>query len=342
MTSSERRASFGNATEVFRKALTSLLIGAIAYAITNLTHQPQIWAITLSIFIAGVVLVVQFLVTFEERLKETSSVVKQHSTTIDQRSEQQSDTIKRLVERRFSEIHTVSELFGLIEESVLSNDIVIELLRNAADIDPTSPLCHAFAEAEIRRMSQFLRELNQGDATYNGEDRDWLLTLARNAHSSIDATSLPAVDAGAKGWDDGFWESDLGNRYLEAQRDAVQRGVNIRRVFVAREEDTAAYRSFLRMCQRQIGLNIKVRVLSPDEIPQTLRNVMIDFILFDGIVSYEVTPAVTVGTNVHPAIVNTRVVLRPEKVRQNAEHFEELWSAARPVRVDSSPEAAAS
>jgi hypothetical protein len=318
--SNERGLPFGTATDVLRKVLTSLVIGAVAYGITNLTNQQPIWSITLSVFIAGVVLVVQFLIDFETRV------------------ERQSDAVRALVERRFSEIHRVSELHGLIEESVLRTDVVTEFLHNATGIDLSSPLIQAFAEAEIQRVSQFLRGLNDRNVTYSGEDRDWLLTLAKNAQSGIDATSLPEVDAGARGWDDGFWESDLGNRYLEVQRAAVQRGVKIRRLFVAREEDSPAYRTFQRICRRQVDLGIDVRVLSPDEIPQTLRNVMIDFIVFDGTVSYAVNRAFSVGTNVHPAIVNTRIELSPDLVRQNADHFEELWSAGRPLGTESAPQ----
>jgi hypothetical protein len=63
-----------------------------------------------------------------------------------------------------------------------------------------------------------------GYVAYDGEDRDWLLGLTRHAQSSIDTTSLMAVDASGGGFGEGgLWSSDLGRRYLEVQREAVQR-----------------------------------------------------------------------------------------------------------------------
>ena len=40
-------------TAVPRKLLSSLAAGGVAFALTNLTGQPTIWALTMSIFIAN-------------------------------------------------------------------------------------------------------------------------------------------------------------------------------------------------------------------------------------------------------------------------------------------------
>jgi hypothetical protein len=178
-------------SSVLRKILLTTITGGSTYLVTNLAEQPQIWSLTLSAFIGGVALVVQSLVDLEARIK------------------------------------TATELFGLIEASALRNDVVTQLVRHATEIDGDSPaLVLNFVQAEITRMSEFLKELaDGGDVTYDGEDPNWLLGLTRSATSTIDATSLTTMDPHGKGFvDESFWDSDLGQRYLEAQREAITRG----------------------------------------------------------------------------------------------------------------------
>jgi hypothetical protein len=310
---------FGTTSDVILKSVVAVVTGIVAYLVTNLTDEPTVWVLTISAFIGGVVLIVQFLIDFEQRLKSVESSLTRHS-----------DSMTALVERRFGEISQVVELFNLVEASATRMD-VIQFLRHAVKIDDSSPLLYDFAHAEIRRMSQFLKELGDGSASYLGEDRDWLLALTRSARDSIDATSLQAVDAGGHTYDDGFWDTDLGNRYLEYQKDAVGRHVKIRRVFVLDDAATAADEAFRRTCRRHAELDIEVRVLKPEAIPPTLQSSLFDFILFDGIISYQVTPATRLPNIVtRPAIVNTTLVLRPDLLSQNKAHFEELWAAAEP------------
>src|SRR5262249_4743213 len=156
---------------------------------------------------------------------------------------------------------------------------------------------------EIGRMSEFLKELSEGgNVTYEGEDRDWMLALARNANSSIDATSLTTVDAGGRGFvDGGLWASDLGQRYLEVPRDAVMRGIRIRRVFIMDRPDLVADEGFLSVCNMQHEMGIEVRVLDSSAIPEVQRSSLFDFILFDDAISYETTPASSIDGSVRPA-----------------------------------------
>jgi hypothetical protein len=179
-------------------------------------------------------------------------------------------------------------------------------------------------------MSEFLKELSEGgNVTYEGEDRDWMLSLTRNARSSIDATSLTTVDARGHGFvDGGLWSSDLGQRYLEAQRDAVQRGVRIRRVFIMDRPGLANDPPFLEVCAFQRKLGIDVRVLDTTEIPNTRRTSLFDFILFDDVISYETTPASSIDGAV-PAIVNTRLELRSNRVKDRIERYKDLYESAR-------------
>jgi hypothetical protein len=305
------------------KIAVSLLIGGIAYGISNFVttaNEPQV---TLSVLIGGVALIGQFLVDLEGRMRAVEVTQERYAGDIEQR-----------VRDGFTKINDATELFGLVEASALRTDAVVQLVRHSTQIDPTvPPLIFRFAQAEIGRMSEFLKELSEGgNVTYEGEDRDWMLALTRNAESSIDATSLTTVDAGGKGFvDGGLWASDLGQRYLEAQRDAILRVVRIRRVFIMDRADLASDPGFLGVYELQREMGIDVRVLDSSAIPGMRRSSLFDFILFDDVISYETTPASSIDGSIRPVIVNTRLELRSTRVKDRIQRFKDLWASAREI-----------
>ena len=59
-----------------------------------------------------------------------------------------------------------------------------------------------------------------------------------------------------------------------------------------------------------------------------------DFIVFDGSVSYETTPATTfTARGTRPVIVRTLLAPMPDRVRELASQVEQLWAAADPERL---------
>jgi hypothetical protein len=316
-------ADAAHRAKLLRKILVSLGIGTLAYLITNLladsSAEPQLLGLTLSVFIGGVTLVTQVLIEYERRL-----------VAVEDSQEQHSEHMEDLVKAGFSKINEATELFSLVEASALHTDAVIQLVRHSTQIKPEAPrLVRAFAQAELARMSQFVKELSAGgNITYDGEDRDWMLALARNVESSIDATSLSTVDAGRGSVDDGLWKSDLGQRYLEIQRDAIDSGVRIRRVFIMDQPDLATDPGFLEVCLHQREMGIEVRILDSSSIAGMRRTSLFDFVLFDDVISYEMTPATRIDATDLPQIVNTRVELRPDRVRDRVQRFRDLWASA--------------
>ncbi|GII25113.1 phosphatidylserine/phosphatidylglycerophosphate/cardiolipin synthase family protein [Planosporangium mesophilum] len=311
-------------TDVPRKIALSLGVGGLAYFITNVVADAsealQIWSITISVFIGGVVLITQLLGDFEKRLAKVELGQERHAREIEQR-----------VKTGFSTINEATKLFGLVEDSALATEGLIQLVRHSTQIDAAAPpLVFRFAQAEISRMSEFLKELGDGgNVIYEGEDRDWMLSLTRTVETSIDATSLTTVDAGGDGFvDGGLWSSDLGQRYLDCQRDAIQRGVHIRRVFILDKPDLAD-EDFLGVCRLQREIGIHVRILDSSAIPGLRRSSLFDFILFDEGISYEVTPASRVEGAIAPSILTTRLELRPARVRDRMQRFKDLWESAR-------------
>jgi hypothetical protein len=311
---------------VIRKIIITIATGGLAYLIiryfiANPTDQPQILVRIVSVFIAGITLLVQFLRDFEKRLESVEEKQETHST------ETQS-----MIKEGFSQTSKVMELFQALEASALQTDTVTQLVQHATQIKPGSPsLVYGFAQSQISRMSQLLKDLSEGgDVSYDGEDQDWILGLTMQSQHAIDATSLSTVDAGGVSFNGGLWTSALGQRYLECQRDAIHRGVIIRRVFILDGAGQTREPEFLRIYQQQQDLGIRTKVLDRSTIPPTLRNILFDFIVFDGVISYEVTPAARVEDTMKPTIVKTNLALQSQRVRERMQRFEKLWDAAKP------------
>jgi hypothetical protein len=288
----------------------------LTFLITNALDQSLATSVILSILIGGIALLVRFLVDFERRLAVVEALARSSQIRME-----------KLVGDAFSKINDATELFRSIEASALQTDLVTQLVRHSTGITQASPkLIYRFVRSEIREMSEFLKEMAEGgDVTYYGEDRDWLLGLTRHAAESIDAISLASVDRG-------LWMSEIGQRYLEAQRQAVEEnGVVIRRIFLLDTPEMANQPDIRWACQEQQKFGIQVRVLDRAGIPPMLRVQVLDFILFDRVMSYETTPASAANDTDRPAVAETRLVLRASRVTERMQVFRLLWEAAREV-----------
>lgn len=195
---------------------------------------------------------------------------------------------------------------------------------------PAVPLLQRLAQRQIEQATRFVQQMPRGgEIAYDGEDRDWLLDLTREAGHSIDAISIATVDGGMADFRDGLWTSDLGARYLELQREAIARHVRIRRIFVLGNEELAHDEALLGIIQIQRDIGIEVRLLNYQILPGPMRSMIIDFIIFDGTVSYETTPARTVTADqTRAAVIRTLLVSMPARVRDLEDRFEQLWAAA--------------
>jgi hypothetical protein len=241
--------------------------------------------------------------------------------------------VGELVAAGFAQIGRLAELSAKMERSGLGSALLAEFLETASQVDEqVNPLLQRVARQEVKRVATFMRQLQAGDEiTYDGEDRDWLLSLAQEAEKSIDAISLSTVDAGVLGLDGGLWTSDLGIRYLDDQHKAIARKVRIRRIFVFENETMAHDESFLRVTTMQRNAGVQVRMLDQKLIPDYLQPMIFDFIIFDGVVSYE-TSAGAPFTAGRPGTLRTRLAPDPTRVRALEQRFEQLWELADPDR----------
>ncbi|MQY11109.1 hypothetical protein SRB5_12230 [Streptomyces sp. RB5] len=292
------------------KVLITLIVGGLTYLVTNglisEDGNPNAEAsrLIITIFFAGAAMIVQYMAEFDHRLQD----VDRHMTD---NSEQMKDT----VHEGFKDINEATRVFGALQTHPLPTEGVVQLVQNVADIRAAgSSLISDFARREIDRVATLMRELKADQVEYEGEDRDWMLGLTRCAAHSIDAISTEV--------DLLFWPSELGRRYLTAQREAARRGVSVRRLFIVDDRDSVDDR-VRDQCWGQRELGFEVRVAFKKNLPLGA-DPMYGFIVFDQTVSYEVVPEDGARSEV-PSVAATRLVLREDRVANRVERVEELW-----------------
>jgi hypothetical protein len=287
--------------DLLLKISVTILVGGSTFILSNTFLKSISDSLVLSILSGGISLVIQFLMDVEVRLRQVTDA-----------QDELPGRIGSEIESRFSELGEATRLFGKMYS-----------IRQ--------PLAQDLAIGTIRQVSGVLRELAAGtEVHYEGEDRDWLLMLQSQMRHTMDATSLMTTD-GSGGFDGGFWSSDLGNRSLLLQRDAIQdRYVKIRRIFFLDQPDMVDNEAFKRLCRSQREAGVEVRTLPIAHIPDHLKRGVSDFILFDNSIAYEVVPGVPLPQVTRPDILRTQLSLKPEWVKSLEQRFQQFWSVATP------------
>jgi hypothetical protein len=282
------------ARHVTQKLLVTAVVGGVVYLLTNvlLPSEDGPWQLVLSVLCGGFVLVVQFLASFVSQLH----------------------AVKDSVDRRFADIGKATKLFNEVEK--LRGDGVPRLAEQATKVVAMGPdILHGFAHAEIDRLASQMEDFTNLSAECPGENHDWLMTLTKCAMHSIDAISTSVVD-------DGFWSSEPAGRYLTAQREAIlERGIRVRRLFIVKRREE--FRELAPICDEQREMGIDVRVVALEELqPYFRRGRMIDFIVFDQELSYEIHAD---QLNVNSS---TTINARANEVQPLIRRFNLLWDEA--------------
>lgn len=305
---------------LLRKIIITALVGALSFPVTNVFFSSTSEQLAMSAAVGAVILIVQFLIDVDHRL-----------ATLETRQIESTRATRESVATGFRNINEATRLFGDVESLGLKTDVITQMINKAAQIDPEkTPLVSRFVLLEMDNMANFLHGIANQILSYPGEDRNWLLSLTESATVSIDAVSLPAVDAGGEVFHGGFWDSDLGRRYLELQHTAVRKGVRVRRVFVIEKPEFATDPDVLRTCREQADLGLEIRLLiSRSGIPNSMSTY--DFILFDDQVSYEIMMETPRENGDKPRIRQTQLVLFDKEVADRRDKYAQLWESAVPL-----------
>ncbi|SNY49025.1 DUF6879 family protein [Paractinoplanes atraurantiacus] len=311
--------------QILIKIVVTSIAGGVAYLLTNVTKQPEVWQITMSVFVAGVVLVVQFLIDVAEQSRQLAEAIRVEG------AKQSQELIASVSEISEAATHLAAA------ENRVGRDSVIRLVESAGRMDPEEALQRRFTHRQIADLADLIDGLRSGRAEHEGEDPDWLLGLTETAITSIDATSMTSFERHRGLVDEGeFWESDLGLRYLDRQRQAIERKVRIRRLFLLTEDATDVVQ-LEKLLEPHRKISVETRILRPENVYFLYQNDLEDFIIFDQQISYEFHTSRTLKKNVTPLIANVALVVDPRLVKKRRDRFEELWDAAEPREDEPTP-----
>jgi hypothetical protein len=310
----------GDARSIGRKIAVSLLIGALSFSLTNILFETVRDQVLVSAAVGGVVLIVQFLIAVEQGLYVNGS--KQREQIAEIKNDLHSGFANvngetRLIERAKSAGLTIKTIEKMVDSFVkLSNDPPI--------------LVSAVAQSTIEGAIEFVRDIAGQKVSCKGEENVWLSALVENSRVAIDAVSRPQVDAGGRVFKGGFWSSANGREYMDLQRQAVQRGVRVRRVFIGKNLESVDESDLFDICRTQAELGIEVRILRRPPQFRAVDSHLYDFVLFDDVLSYEITPAVPTESAESPLIMTTQINWAPEKILERKSLYAELWRVADP------------
>ncbi|WP_433062291.1 hypothetical protein [Dactylosporangium sp. CS-033363] len=265
--------------------------------------------LVLTFIAGGSALLVQYLADFEQRLRAFER---------DQRRvlREMQDSMRR----GFAGVSEATRLIEALGHSALNHEALQDVISRAGQFSNSrSPLVLRLADVETARLGGMLHHLSEGrDLLYDGEDREFLLTLTEQTRQSIMATAWTTI-AGGEGQ---LWFTDLGLRYLERQRQALHRNVTIKRLFIFEKLDDMNSSLVRRILATQQGMGVEIRLLGG---PALLDMSVGDFVVFDEEISHETSPVTSWGETGQLA---TRLVLDPTAVRNRVLLFQELWAAA--------------
>ncbi|KUN40878.1 DUF6879 family protein [Streptomyces olivochromogenes] len=282
-----------------------MLVGGGGYLLTSLTEQPEVWKLTVSILVGGAALIVPLMTGFASRLASVEETLATHDSEM-----------KELVADGLARVNEVTELFELVDRSALPRDEVTRLVRSATTAGTAAPaIVQDFVRVEVMRLTALMENLGLEVVDREGADHDWIMALTGCAALTIDATSTWA--------DRDLWGSELGARFLCAQRDAIERGVRIRRLFIIEEPEHDTL-ELSRLCEDQQSIGIEVRVLALSGLSPIARITGIDdFIVFDEALSYEI------GSDLRGVAARTVIDLRSHRVAHRVQQFRTLWEAGQ-------------
>ncbi|NMO49615.1 hypothetical protein HH310_00145 [Actinoplanes sp. TBRC 11911] len=316
-------------TTLRRKIGWTLLTGFVGFSgselldnVLNVTVAEQL---IITFIIGGVTLLAQYLADVEHRFDESDRL---HREAI--------QDLREMIRRGFQSVDEATELIAEIDRSAIHPDLLKQLIRRSSHLtSEAGPLVRALASSETQRLATTIQSLADGHQLYyDGEDREFLLALARGTSASLYATSWAVIKTNV-GFEAGFWLSDLGARYLDLQRTATRRDVVARRIFIVESTTAAADPELIPILGMQRNAGIEVRVLVASDAAQD--GGLSDYVIFDEQICYETTPVMRSELPGSPWRLTTRLLLNEETVRHRVQHFQELWARALPVSEDGAP-----
>jgi predicted transcriptional regulator len=169
------------------------------------------------------------------------------------------DDYEKLVRRVLKEPGKIGPIVSLLE---------LLLKLHESDARNLSALAY-LADKEIVKVSSFLEQMASGSVVTNDSIHDILESFLNTVTHSVICTSVVKKDIQ-------FWDSPKGLSYLYRQKEAVDNGVSIERIFIG--EENHPDKTTKRILDNQINNSICVRYICSNKLES---NQILDFAISD-------------------------------------------------------------
>ena len=186
----------------------------------------------------------------------------------------QIDISLRLSERaRRQDQH--GRLLELVEQQPPFLPAVTDMLASAISTINASPvpLFRKSVTDVVESARMRLSELERGRLRCPANDSDLMIEQWATTHRRVRATTIPKADMD-------WWLSAVGLRYLEHNASAVQRGVEVERIFLLDDRDPPT----IELLNRTVAAGVNVLVVDRQTLPADLR---INVVVYDDVLSVD-------------------------------------------------------
>jgi hypothetical protein len=214
-------------------------------------------------------------------------------------------------ERRFR-LRSLLESADWLPGPILS---VARATRQLTREHPEPEIIHE-ARRRLQELTADFDELARGRIVRRGADYELLLAATQTCHRRLQSiTNIPAGPTALR-----WWTSEVGQRYWEANLDALSRGVAITRVFVCAEVDA----DLAALIATQSRAGVTTLVAMRDMVDPALH---VDLVLWEGRRGWEAR------TNAHGDVVGNVFTVDERDLQRLTEAYTRCAKAARAASV---------
>lgn len=224
----------------------------------------------------------------------------------------QIEQISRL-DARASHSDRHSSLMASLEKVSWLLPLVSEIAESAGrvvsddDLRQLAPI----AREKLETCNASLQSLRMGQYRVPAEDVNVLFERTSTATKQILATSVEHVDLS-------WWRSEVGTNYLSKNREAIERGVEVERIFIYESLSD----DLIEVASQHADAGVTVLMVAKSQLRPEYR---IDMIIWDESFAYEIE------LNSDGVEIANRYTVSPSDITRMLQHYSVVRSCAMPV-----------
>ena len=196
----------------------------------------------------------------------------------------------------------------------------LESVRNL----PNTPF-RDLASQELTDLDARLKQIASGRLQLRREEiiRRWEM-LIRASSAFVDATNLVSAED---------WGQFSPNDGIEVHKDAVLRGIRVRRIFIYDERDEGHVKGLLKLAKPQMEIGVEVRKISLQWVRgSSFLSEYIGELGTEDIVLFDDEALLMTDINSDKKMTSAMVTIDRHKIRNAREFYDKLWKSAAAIK----------